>query len=119
MKASDILLAAKQRVERGWCKGQYARDSSGFPCVSNSAEASRWCAAGAIRVVSPLTPFVQDDSSPAHEAYNQLARAVGVLSGSRTPVNGVFKWNDDPNTTKEQVLEAFDQAIKQAIAEGR
>lgn len=88
MKASDVLRAAKERiVVGGWMQNGYS-----------SPHDERVCAALAI-------------SRP--EGFPYLQRAVGL------PVTqshqGIWDWNDAPERTLTDVLDAFDHSIKLAL----
>ena len=43
-----ILLGAADLIDRGWCRGAYARNAAGDRTGSVGQDACAWCAAGAI-----------------------------------------------------------------------
>jgi sugar phosphate isomerase/epimerase len=92
MNALDILIGAKAELERGWC--QYAlEDLDG-----------NVCALGAVNRVSggnanEWTPVV------GLGALDALATAGGFGMAEIVP------FNNDPNTSKADVIALFDRAI--------
>lgn len=83
-RIKEQARAAAARLRKyGWCKGEYFK---GKKC----------CALGAIRKACKAD---QDDTDLARA----FASAIGVGQFD------VHKWNDKPERTKEEVIEAFDR----------
>lgn len=92
----DRLLAARDRVQRGWCRGELRMGDS-------------YCAVGAILGPERVeTPFRLWDVFDAW-ALKEVRRAAGCWLP-------VMMWNDSKHTTKWDVLNAFDTAIERRIA---
>lgn len=92
MTTLEILIRGKERIKDGWCQGSLWTDTEGVDCDLNRAAC--YCALGAITEV-------EVDSE--HDAYCIL---VGQLGGDR-----LSDWNDDPDRTKQEVLDLFTRAI--------
>lgn len=110
----DILALGRAFIEAGHLKGSSAANREGLPRDWQSADAFRFCAVGAYR----RARFELDDSLPADECaserdpldsalWNLLATASGHprYDGTELP-----SWNDDPDTTTDMVLAAYDRA---------
>lgn len=109
-ETADILDGAADVIERdGWHQGDY-----GAPGKQDQQpiEGQPVCALGAIRVARRLDVrwsaaaaawFGGIDDHPAVEA---LAQTTGIKVG------GVHKWNDAPERTKQEVLDALRLAAK-------
>lgn len=86
----EVLKAAKWMLENvGWNKGEFAKYSPNGTPIS-------FCAAGAINRV---------------EVNNDVLRGRARDKVSKTVGQNLVHFNDHPDTTKEQVLLVFDQAI--------
>lgn len=79
-------------IAKGWTQGAFSRDVKG-----NSASLMRgavcWCALGAIAAVY---------SGETFQPLEKLYGAIGTCS--------VFSWNDHPERTHAEVIEAFRKA---------
>lgn len=100
MIPKKVLIGARKLLaEKGWCQGAYARDLKGQPVwefVGSKAPVA-YCALGAI---------IESAGGAGEEARNVFSSVIDN--------NGLPAWNDHPSRTKEEVLTAFDQAIKLA-----
>lgn len=94
------LLRARDYVAQGWIQDKmYATDeSTGHVC---------YCAEGAL--MRAVTDVHQDQGVPFFAlqqlAYHRLERQVNGHT--------IWRWNDHPDRTQEQVVAAFDRAIDQ------
>ena len=95
MTPTEILIAAREKIERGWAQGEYARAKNGNPIGYNAEKAVCWCSIGAIIAV--------DDDDPTDRAVYTLSDIVG---------RDITEWNDAPGRTQAEVLAAFDKAIE-------
>ena len=109
MTTVEVLRKAKQAViELGWQQGQYRKTETEGPC----------CALGAclVAVGAKLRRGYSgiDEYSADPETMEAFVRARRLLEKA---VGGVvvWKWNDTPGRTQDEVLAAFDRAI--ALAE--
>ena len=80
---TKLLIEGRERIERGWCK-------------YNLQLGNAVCALGAIG-------WGERPSETKIEARRRLSAAVGT---DRIP-----HWNDAPERTKQDILDAFDAAI--------
>ena len=102
MKTKNVLQDARKLLEQGWTKGVCARDIDGKPVNTRDAEACSWCPEGAIYAIEQNWHIVD-------EALSLLLLLVNRFSNRE--YDDVDEFNDHPGTTKEDVLELFDQAI--------
>jgi hypothetical protein len=96
----DALRAVRARIESGWTQGANARDLSGTDVPIASEDASSWTLCSAFALVAK-------DGIP----MNQLPEALRALS-EVTGMTSIHAWNDDQARTKQQVIDALDDAIK-------
>ncbi len=103
MTTKDLLIAGRARIERGWCQGTYARDDDGVQVYAEDLDypGLSFCALGAIG----------EQISRCEGAA--LILANHIPKDRRYPLNArsVSWFNDDPSTTKEDVLALYDRAI--------
>ena len=92
------LENARDRLRKGWLQGTYAKDARGFESLGwlPSAEVA-WDATGACRAAV----------GPGH--WLQLQEVVRKSLG----VPSLHEWNDAPERTQDEVVEAFTTAIKE------
>jgi len=95
-QTAEHLRAARALVERGWCRNMPAANDLWLRTGAKCADASAWCAVGAISAVT-------DNCASADACEEAFRRAV------QTP-SATF-WNDMPGRTKAEVLAAFERAI--------
>lgn len=100
-KVRQILQEARNLIAAGWTKGTFARNADGQAVPNDSKSAQCFCTIGAIRRVA-------DHGSEPLGPYLEAVVAVRQAAGTRN----IPSWNDNSNRTKEEVLEAFDKAIK-------
>lgn len=98
----EVLRRARELLTPpgNWTQEEFAKTTAGEPCDPCVVEAACWCSEGAIRAVRARGRF-----GPTN-AFGALYRIVGDVVG----------WNDEPERTQAEVLEAFDRAI--ALAQG-
>lgn len=92
MTTVEVLRKARDLLATGaWCQGNAARDKHGEPVDESDPSAVRWCALGACW-----------HAGCGLEAMRAIQRQVGTF---------ITEWNDDPDRTLAEVLDAFDRAI--------
>jgi hypothetical protein len=97
----QLLIEARALVEKGWCQGASARNDRGMLTEFFGNKAVTFCMSGALcRLMNPVL-------EPWRKANDILASVVGC---------GIGVWNDRPERTQAEVLEAFDNAL--AIVRG-
>jgi hypothetical protein len=101
-----ILAQAKALVEKGWCRGDWARTEAGVSVAYYDQFACQFCSSGAIRRV--ILDLQRNDTHSASIALAVFKKAIG------TNQHTISTWNDSPNRTKVEVLETFDKAIELA-----
>ena len=106
MKTSEVLRKAADEIRRrGWHQGA---NGSNFGDKPNCSV----CAVGAIRAtLSGGDPFDSVD----FRLESALGDAVAVAASAS---DSLHRWNDDPERTVEEVLDAFEKAAVAAEAEG-
>jgi hypothetical protein len=96
MSVVEVLKRAKERIERGWCRGQFAVNAHNEPVSELSQEACRWCTSGAFYAVCND----MDERNMARDVFRKVIDDENIT-----------RWNDSPGRTKREVLAAFDKAI--------
>lgn len=109
MEVSEVLSKAADLLEKpgAWTQGASSRNASGDPDDDNviRRDAVCWCAYGAILKAAGETLII---GSP------RAAAAAEIIDG--IVVADVTQWNDDPNRTQAEVVEALRQAALRAAA---
>ena len=105
MTPTEILIAAREKIERGWAQKTYAQSANGCNVKYSAPDAVCWCSVGAICAVS-------DGVYASKRAMNILAETIEIDPSRLT------EWNDAPDRTQDEVLIAFGWAIE-ASMEGR
>jgi hypothetical protein len=103
MTALELLQQARSKIERGWTKGWFARDENDMRVDIGSGLACKFCLSGALYVE------VGDNSWVSARRH--------ILDNLRGPHQNFVSFNDDPYTTKEDVLNLLDRAIESAKTE--
>lgn len=90
----NVLIKARSFIKRGWTRGVYARNKYGHEVDIISKSAIKFCALGAI-----------DKATNSAVSYKMTMDFMDHIIDC-----SVSSWND--SSTKKQVLEGFDKAIK-------
>ncbi len=94
------LQRARRIINAGWCQSAYARTADGKPCYSEFDEdAVSCCAVGAM--------YRAGSQNYSTEIVDEARQALDDAAN----VN-VFRFNDNEDTTKQDVLAVFDKAIE-------
>lgn len=103
-RVHSILVAARERIATPdrWTQWMVACNRQGESVSAKSRSAARWCAMGAI------IASMDEDIERRDEAACAVRRIVG---------ESLTCWNDAPERTHEEVLDAFDRAIASCGAE--
>jgi hypothetical protein len=119
MTPKEALIEAKQLIERwGWLKGSFARDRYGKSIWIADAKAhiaagdcGGFCVSGAIAAAVGLSPDFQSSLrlvafyGTIDATRARFSQAVGVVN------QDIAGWNDKPERTLQEVLDALDRAI--------
>lgn len=102
----EVLKAARDRISdpERWCQETEAQDAIGRNVEPTNAAAVRWCFAGAVYAEGV------DATTAPHIGVSQIGRILNEAIG----VEGAGPWNDAPDRSHADVLEAFDRAIQLA-----
>jgi len=107
MTPTQILIAAREKIERGWTQKAYARSEDGSSVAYNSPDAVCWCPIGAIVAVDSSLGRASD------QAVKIFAETV------ETSTSKLTQWNDTPDRTQDEVLIAFGWAIEASMERHR
>jgi hypothetical protein len=105
--AAEKLDEARVLIERGWTQGEYARGEKGSSVDYLKDKATCFCAAGAIGAVNKHWPT---SSLPG-------MRYLSLAVGGDGDEADVLNWNDAPERTQAEVVEAFRKAAELARGE--
>ena len=110
MKTSEVLRKAADEIRRrGWYQGEFAP-------IEADDDSCPVCAWGAINVAhsgDPRNWYVE--GAPGEESP---ALQVLAIAATGDAFRSVPSWNDDPERTVEEVLDAFERAAVAAEAAG-
>jgi hypothetical protein len=120
-KIIDILALGRAFIEAGHYKGSLAADAGGMPRDWTSPNAVQFCAVGAYRrarleLTDNGLTCVEDERDLIDSVlWDLLANAAGHprYDGTELP-----RWNDDPQTTQEDVLRAYERAAQKVGKSG-
>jgi hypothetical protein len=113
MQLSQLLIDAKELIKdpESWTKGEYARNAAGVKVSDNHPNACQWCTVGALwkasgflRGYSAVDP---QKSSLVNDACELLLQAIGRK-------RDLSPWNDLPQTTHDDIMNAYNKAIELA-----
>jgi hypothetical protein len=99
----EVLTKARALVAQGHCKGAAARAANGRPVRVNEPGACSWCALGAM--------WASESWEHVENAKDTLRSVLGVRS-----IGSIGRWNDAPERTQAEVVDAFDRAIAAEVA---
>lgn len=99
----DLLTRARERIEKGWCQGAYAKAADGESVSACGPCATSFCIRGAVLAASPM------DYPVRVSAYILLENAVEQITQS--PGDSLAYYNDAHDRTHVEVLAVFDAAI--------
>ena len=103
----ETLRAARELVAQGWCQGDASKTTNGVE--------DRWCAVGALNKV--LWTQGNDLSVSASATDLAIRDEVYLLLQVKLPekhkadFRGVATFNDDEETTQQDVLDLYDKAL--------
>lgn len=98
-----IVAEACGRVLTGWCQGSIAQDEDGDAVDALSSDARRWSTLGAL--------IASWGGGPVENLRGALAAVHASIEQAPLEV-----WNDRPGRTHEDVVNAFERAIRSLTA---
>lgn len=98
MKPSEILEYAQGQIEQGWCKGTLV-DHEGNVCMLGAMDRAA-TRKGGVSIYAPA--YVS--------AFRTLHEKVAEFWNGPMDLDGIPGFNDDPKTTKQDVLDVFTKA---------
>ena len=116
-KATEVLMSAKELIQKGFTKDVIARDSMGAATHSGDPNAVCWCSVGAINkaVRDHEAAYCLVGTRPVNTVAYDLAQAHCPLhsNGRRMELD---EFNDSAWTTQADVVALFDAAIADSLA---
>lgn len=111
----ETLKAARRRLsaQGAWTTDTYAKTQKGFDVSPCDDAADCWCILGAVYREAGQDPDGYTNHPDVVDAVEKLIVAGGLYSPGRrfTPLELIFRWNDQPGRTQDEVLALFDKAI--------
>ena len=107
----QVLQEARVLIDKGWIKGSFACNESMIAVDTTDEKASCFCILGALRRVEGLSDLDRcytDNYTSAREVILEVLKPRGY--------DFIPTFNDSEDTTKEDVLKVFDEAIEIEIA---
>jgi len=104
----ELLAEARVLVQRGWCQGTCARDCEGRPVLPWDERAVSWSAMSALMQAW----HNREEGDRAEDGFRGAARALDDVVKL-----GPQSWNDVPDRTSGDILDAFDAAITDLLAQ--
>ena len=100
MNGSRLLHDARVLVEKGWCQGTEARDSSGLATDVDASNAAEWSLLGALQATAVTDPATQ---------IRDVGAAVAALAEVIVDPS-LAGWNDCGERTKHEVVSVLREA---------
>ena len=100
MNGSRLLHDARVLVEKGWCQGTEARDSSGLATDVDATAAAEWSLLGALQATAAADPTTQ---------IQDIGDAVAALAEVIVDPS-LADWNDCGERTKHEVVGVLREA---------
>ena len=110
-KPSAQLKKARVLINRGWCKGAWSLEVLHEYKNKPSEYVCHYCASGALNEVEKV--WISIASEQLRLSAKRYAREKNYFAFTLT------RFNDNQNTTKQDVLNVFDIAIKTLQKEGQ
>jgi hypothetical protein len=99
---AEKLREARALIAKGWTQGEFARTKTGRKTPPKSPSATCFCASGAVIRATGAAGVAEGLFSQEFRVLRQAVRGNVVI------------WNDAPERTQAEVLQAFDRAIELA-----
>lgn len=114
-QAIEALKAARANLEKGWCKGWFAKNKDGEKTTSRSKEACEWCLQGGIFSAIDWEKDAEGKALPA--IYSAIESVITKRSEEKKltldkQYSKVVWYNDSVAEKKEDILSLIDEAIE-------
>ena len=110
----SVLKLGRELIEAGWTQGALARNAMQEEVLYVDTHATCFCTSGAIHRALYKNAPVENYGETVDDVFD----IVWDLLGDEYYPGGIALWNDNPDRTKEDVLELFDKAIAMAKERG-
>lgn len=108
MTTLELLKDARDRIAKGWTQSASARLANGRAVNPHNPHAVSFCASGALGA-NPNFDWLAVDRLVVDELVAALPEGTQFSFG----MNAVTYYNDDPETTQDDVLALYDRAIQE------
>jgi hypothetical protein len=113
LTAAAMVTEARGFVVRGWCQGTHARDRRGLEVPAWSSEARSWSLLGALLASwHRHEADTRDTDVIAHLADAEALGGATQVLGEAVSTASLERWNDAPERTHTDAVEAFDRALR-------
>lgn len=99
-KATEILLEARNLIEKGWCQGCMARRAGGGLTDIFDASAAQFCLMGAMHRAGAM--LESDEFRPTAQNFIYKAGNIGSL----------IHFNDAKGRTQAEIIDVLTRAIE-------
>lgn len=104
----DILEGARSLIQKGWCKGEPAKDKHGTPIHVRSPYATQFCLSGACHAASQ-----EFSPSAAYRAIVELDRELLTRRLEHdTYLHSIEAFNDHDQTSSRDVVQLIDDTLE-------
>ncbi len=114
---TQFLTEALDLIQKGWTKSYHAKDVNGKCVFATAPEAVSFCAAGAVvRAIADNHPYGSNTEGPFIYCLSLLKKHIPVDKFSEDFYSGnpITNYNDNPTTTKEDIVNLFQKAIEES-----
>ena len=127
-EVKTLLIEARAKIAIGWTQGTFASfltthiTTSGVPveaiqsCEATNPLACQWCAVGAVDSVSigELAPYQETALAYLRDALPKVYWDIADQDQEIGSVEAITMFNDNLETTKEDVIALFDRTINES-----
>lgn len=112
----EALLEARSLVEKGWVQGKYATNQNGWKVGVTESDATNFCMLGSLERVLE-NRYIESTMNPYDCLWQGVMKLypsemAQIIENTNMPSAWLDEFNDANTTTKEQILNVFDAAIK-------
>ena len=117
MNTSDVRGMLDEMIDRlapagAWCQGEEAMTATGANCKPTNERARRWCVIGALRAAAESRGIsIRNGSEVGKVMFKRFFEEEEHFR-----LYDITKWNDDPDTTQNDVLKFLRQSREELAA---